>query len=269
MFKRMLLLLMLPALFLACTTSDEPAAPAQAETAAETASEAIADADDADMAAEEDHDDDAMMDTSTDMTETDMEEDSEMASMNDADENSEMAEADMEEAAGEIVYTVDPSASVLTWTGSKPIGDSHTGTVQLIDGELVASEDSFVSGGFNIDMTTISDNDGSARLERHLKSDDFFGVASHPTASVEILSATPTDSGYDVVANLTIKAITNEITFPVTIDIVDGRLNGTASIVFDRSLWDVRYGSGSFFDGLGNDLIDDNISMEVAIIANS
>lgn len=181
--------------------------------------------------------------------------------------------ADVDEAVAEIaaetVYAVDAAASTLTWTGAKSVGDSHTGSIDLIDGELIASGDSFISGSFNIDMTTIADSGGSGRLENHLMSDDFFGVETFPTANLEIMSATPTGEGsYDVVANLTMKDITNEITFPVTVDITDGALSGTASIVFDRSLWDVRYGSGSFFSDLGNDLINDEIELEVSLTAN-
>ena len=39
----------------------------------------------------------------------------------------------------------------------------------------------------------------------------------------------------------------------------------TAKLVFDRSKYDVRYGSGSFFENLGNRLILDDIELEVTL----
>lgn len=176
--------------------------------------------------------------------------------------------AELAVADGETAYLVDTSASTLTWRGAKPIGDFHTGTLQISEGALVGNGDSFVSGTFTIDMTTLAESENTTQLENHLKSDDFFGVASYPTASLEIVSATATDGGYDVTANLTIKATTNEITFPAVVTIADGTVNASAEITFDRSQWDVRYGSGSFFSDLGNDLINDEIELSVEIVAN-
>ncbi len=277
---RLTVLLILSAVLIACTTAEEPAAVSEpaavAEEAAPVVEEVVEDSAEMaeeEMAEDESYSDDVMADEDEshddDAMDGDEEESMDDSAMEDAADESMEDETMVEDAMAETVFVVDPAASVLTWTGSKPIGDSHTGTIDLIDGQLVANGETFVSGGFNIDMTTIDDEDGNGRLEGHLKSDDFFGVETFPTASVEIISATPVDAGtFDVVANLTIKEITNEITFPVSVEIVDGALTGTASIEFDRSLWDVRYGSGSFFSDLGNDLIDDMISLEVVLVAN-
>lgn len=171
--------------------------------------------------------------------------------------------------ADETLYIVDNAASSITWTGSKPIGDSHTGTINLNAGTLVGNGDAFVHGRFTIDMTTITDSENSARLENHLRSEDFFNVVTHPIATLEIISATPTNGGYEITANLTIKEITNEITFPATVTIADGTINASADITFDRSKWDVRYGSGAFFSDLGDDLINDEIELQVVIVAKS
>lgn len=243
--KSLFLFLILPFVLWACSSTEEPVAvePAAVEEEVESSAETMTE--DEEMS-EDDHE---------------MTEDEEM----DDEESSEI----MAEEMANVIYTVDTAASSLAWTGAKAVGDSHSGTINLLDGQLVGNGDTFVSGKFNIDMTSIADVDGNARLEGHLKSDDFFGVETFPTASLEILSATPNgDGGYDVVANLTMKDITNELTFPATVDIADGTLSGTASIVFDRALWDVRYGSGSFFSDLGNDLINDEIELEVTLVAN-
>ena len=64
-----------------------------------------------------------------------------------------------------------------------------------------------------------------------------------------------------VKAHLTIKEITHPIEFEV-------QRNGNwfmAEIVVDRSKYDVRYGSGSFFDNLGDKMIYDEFTMTVKI----
>ena len=201
-------------------------------------------------------------------------------------ENNEVIEAENESAVQEqdepeveesetadsvaTVYAVDTAASTLTWTGSKPIGDSHSGTIDLASGELAVQDGELVNGDFVIDMTTIAEENNTTRLEGHLASDDFFGVATYPEAMLNIVTVEETADGmYDVTADLTIKEITNQITFPVEAAIEGGTLTGSAEITFDRSLWDVRYGSGSFFDNLGDDLINDEIEMVIEIVANS
>ena len=64
-----------------------------------------------------------------------------------------------------------------------------------------------------------------------------------------------------VKAHLTIKDITHPIEF-------DAQKDGNwfmAEIVVDRSKFDVRYGSGSFFDNLGDKMIYDDFTMTVKI----
>jgi len=181
----------------------------------------------------------------------------------------EEAPADEEAADEEAVYTIDAAASTVDWFGAKAVGSSHTGTVDIADGEMTVASDQLVAGSFTIDMTTIHTDD-SARLLGHLKSDDFFGIETYPTASLVLKSAEPTDTEgqYEVVADLTIKENTNEITFMADVAVEDGSITANADIVFDRSLFDVRFGSGSFFDDLGDDLINDEVEMTVAIVAN-
>jgi len=65
-------------------------------------------------------------------------------------------------------------------------------------------------------------------------------------------------------ARLTIKNITHPITFKVKRD----GMAYHAEIVVDRSKYDVRYGSGSFFDGLGDKMIYDEFTMTVYIRVN-
>jgi polyisoprenoid-binding protein YceI len=121
-------------------------------------------------------------------------------------------------------------------------------------------------GEFVIDMSSITVTDltgeDKGKLEGHLKSDDFFGVKNHPTSKLVITSVAKKSNGtYGVVANLTIKDKTN----PVTFDLDWEDNSASTELTIDRSKYDVRYGSGSFFDNLGDQTIYDNFELEVEL----
>ncbi|MFH4968170.1 YceI family protein [Gaetbulibacter sp. M240] len=151
--------------------------------------------------------------------------------------------------------------SEVVWKGYKVTG-SHEGTISIENGTLNFEDDKLVGGEFVIDMTTISNTDleGEYRtkLEGHLKSDDFFGVENHPTASLVFTSVTSSGkNAYDVKGDLTIKGITKPVNF--TIAIYGSQANATLKI--DRSEYNVRYGSASFFDGLKDKVIYDEFDL--------
>lgn len=170
-------------------------------------------------------------------------------------------------------YVVDTKKSELEWMGKKVLG-KHWGTVNIKKGTLV-KEGNKLSGEFHIDMTSIESHDlddakVNAKLVGHLQSDDFFSVAKHPVSKFKITSIKEQKgqgiANHIVTGNLTIKGITNEISFPAHIDIRGGIMTAKAEFTIDRSKWDVRYGSGSFFDNLGDNTIDDKIWFTLNLI---
>lgn len=187
----------------------------------------------------------------------------------------EVAKESASEDAEAVAYTVDPEASTVEWYGSKPIGKSESGTVTIAGGQLVIAGTSLVEGAVTIDMTSIetSTQNGNMKdmLEGHLKSDEFFGVETYPEAALVIKSVEPTDvdNQFSVVADLTIKETTDEIEFVADVEVGDGTLEATADVVVDRSIYDVRYGSGSFFSDLGDDLISDEMELTITLVARS
>ena len=113
-----------------------------------------------------------------------------------------------------------------------------------------------------IDNVVLSEEYGK-KLIGHLMSDDFFSVDSHPTANLNITAATAADNGaFDVSANLTIKGITH----PANFKLMPDNGNWKASLTFDRAQYEVRYGSGSFFENLGDKLILDEITLETELV---
>ena len=166
---------------------------------------------------------------------------------------------------------MDKTNSSIVWKAYKVTG-SHTGTIVLKDGELQFKKGVLQSGKFEIDMTSINVTDlqgeYKGKLEGHLKSPDFFNVAENPTASFTTTSVKAGEgaNSYNVVGNLTIKGITNEISFVANVDNSQTPIVSTASIKVDRSKFDVRYGSNSFFDNLGDKAIYDEFDLEVKLI---
>ena len=166
---------------------------------------------------------------------------------------------------------VDPTSSTVKWLGKKATGE-HNGTINIEEGILQMDGNKLTGGFFRIDMTTINCQDlpgrGKTKLENHLKSDDFFGVENHPEASFVITKVKSSGSGvYQVTGDMTIKDITKEIRFPARVIISGKKVEATADLTIDRSKFNVKYGSGSFFDDLGDRLIYDDFELSVSLVS--
>lgn len=162
--------------------------------------------------------------------------------------------------------TADAGKTTLNWLGEKVTGQ-HNGTINLKEGWINWKENRIVSGEFTIDMTTIKDAEASERLEGHLKSDDFFGVEKYPLSKLVITGSESFEKGTAVVkGNLTIKGITNPIEFKATSMKKDDGTWFFANIVVDRTKYNIRYGSGSFFDNLGDKVIYDEFKLKVNLL---
>jgi polyisoprenoid-binding protein YceI len=165
-------------------------------------------------------------------------------------------------------YAVNPAVSHLAWHGSKMIGKSHDGTVALKSGQLTISGGRLSGGAFVIDMTTIQSDEGLANLIQHLNSADFFDTANYPEARLTIVSVAADAAGaYRLQADLTIKGHTNPIEFTAAVGVVGGCLEADSDFTIDRSRWDIRFGSGKFFENLGDNLINDLIGFKVSLKA--
>lgn len=169
-------------------------------------------------------------------------------------------------------YKVDTGASTIIWTGEKVTG-KHTGTVKVQSGDLTFDNGSLTGGSFMIDMNSIkcTDQEGewADKLVGHLKSDDFFGTTKYPTAKFVITRAIAQDTkgNYKIIGNLTIKETTKEVKFLATATEAAGMVNASGKITIDRSEYNVKYGSGSFFDGLGDKTIYDDFDLQINLVA--
>lgn len=175
--------------------------------------------------------------------------------------------------AKEEKIAFDPAASVVKWEGKKVTGQ-HEGTIAIKKGEIVLNGKNLKGGEFELDMnsivnTDLKDAEYNKKLVTHLKSEDFFQVEKYPTALLKIKKAKSVEGfvgpTYEITADLTIKDKTNEIKFPAVIDTKEGKTTLAANITIDRTKWNVKYGSGKFFKGLGDKMINDDFKIDVAL----
>lgn len=172
---------------------------------------------------------------------------------------------------GQTKYTADLSATQLKWKGTKVVGE-HVGTIQLKDGWIKWKKNSLVSGSFAIDMGTLKDEDQTddkmrTMLENHLKSDDFFGVEKFPVSTLEITTPTAFRNGKAyITGNLTIKGITQPVSFNTTVSEKGNELVFVAPITVDRTKYGLKYGSGKFFSNLGDKAISDEFTLDVTLV---
>jgi len=151
--------------------------------------------------------------------------------------------------------------SKVVWKGYKVTG-SHVGIITIKSGHLNFDKDILTGGSFKIDMSTITATDlegeYKGKLEGHLKSDDFFGVEKFPTATLHFTKVKSVGkNSYEVTGNITIKGKTETVSFNVSV--YGNKAN--VSLKIDRTKFDVRYGSTSFFDGLKDKAIYDEFDL--------
>jgi polyisoprenoid-binding protein YceI len=175
-----------------------------------------------------------------------------------------------------IIFKADTSASKLTWVAKK-VGGKHEGIIKISQGNIQNNHGAF-TGTFIINMNTIENTDiepGKSRtkLETHLKSADFFDTQKFPESkfvitSISGLQALGKDGAtHQVKGNMTIKGITNEISFDAKIVQEGFQLTCDGTAIVDRTLFDIKYGSKKFFENIGDKMIEDEFSVTFHIIA--
>ncbi len=162
--------------------------------------------------------------------------------------------------------TVDTESSVINWTGYKVLG-KHTGTLKVKEGSLDFEGEKLVGGKFIIDMSSMecTDLEGemAGKLIGHLSSEDFFGVEKFPTSSLTFTKVVSRGKvgDYKITADLEIKGVTESIVFNAIV----APKSAEAKIEIDRSTFGIQYGSGSFFENLGDKTIYDEFDLEVRL----
>jgi polyisoprenoid-binding protein YceI len=160
---------------------------------------------------------------------------------------------------------VDASKSTINWVGKKVTGQ-HSGTVNIQSGNLIFKGKKLTGGTFVVDMTSLTATDikgeYAAKLDGHLKADDFFGTDKYPTSKLVFKKIANKGNGvYTVTADLTIK----DVTAPVKFDITVKGDTATTTFKVDRTKYGIKYNSGNFFENLGDKTINDDFELTVSL----
>ena len=172
----------------------------------------------------------------------------------------------------EGVYSVVVDRTELSWIGKEISTKIHTGTLNLSDGTIQIIDENTINGNIIIDMSSINVTDLQGRakemLEGHLRSADFFEVENYPNATLNFKSKSynKLKNLIDFEGQLTIKDISNPIFFSATLIESSPYLKAKSILSFDRSKYNVRFRSGSFFQNLGDKLILDDIDVNIVLV---
>jgi polyisoprenoid-binding protein YceI len=167
---------------------------------------------------------------------------------------------------------VDVTKSTVKWFGKKVTGD-HNGTISVKEGSLDVAGGKVTGGKVVIDMNSIVDKDltdasWNTKLVGHLKSDDFFDVAKFPTAELVVTKVETKGNNNTFTGNLTIKGVTKPVTF-TTVSSTNGKNTVYAGkLIVDRSKFNIKYGSKSFFDNLGDKVIYDEFTLDFSLVVS-
>ena len=177
-------------------------------------------------------------------------------------------------AAAEFVApaTVSKTESQVRWEASKVTG-THWGYVPLKHATLDYSGGKIKGGSFDMDMVNLTVEDltdakSKGNLTGHLKSDDFFSVEKFNTSSFKITEAKSSNgTDYNITGNLTIKGITQKISFPAKVSVAGKKVTATGQIKFNRTKFEIKYRSGSYFEDLADKMIYDEVKLDVKLVA--
>jgi len=171
-------------------------------------------------------------------------------------------------------YIADTKKSNIKWTGSKLIGDSHYGNISISKGSIMMDHGKVVAANFVIDMNSITCTDIESekynqKLVSHLKNEDFFNVEKFPSAEFKMITSKKIAEGkHSVTGELTIKNFKDILKLDLEIVERNKTLVASGKFNFDRTKFDIIYGSGTFFDDLGDKAINNEVSIEFNIVSN-
>ena len=169
-------------------------------------------------------------------------------------------------------YKVNTEISSVEWIGRKVTGQ-HSGVIELKNGSYVFENNLISKGEFMINMQSIKINDiedkgQNEKLRNHIISPDFFAVKNHPTGKLTVIKSEKHEADkLKVFADLEIKGISKHIEFDVTLLKDSAKMVAVGEVDINRTEYDIRYGSGSFFDNLGDKVIKDFFKIKFKVAA--
>jgi len=184
------------------------------------------------------------------------------------EQQTETSETTSMEVPEDATHMLSVEQSELKWTATG-VGKEHFGTIPFKSGYISVTGE--VSGMLSLDTTglLVKDLEGKMKegLENHIKSEDFLMTESHPEATIAVKSIEPEfskdETEYTVTVDLTMRGVTNEVSFPATVEHSDFGMIVTGSVTIDRTDWEITFRSGNVFKDLGDKLINDEVVIDL------
>jgi polyisoprenoid-binding protein YceI len=171
-------------------------------------------------------------------------------------------------------FKIQQTSSTVNWTGKKILG-LHTGNINIADGFIEMTDNNIAGGEIEIDMTSIvitdiEDKKTNQGFLAHLLNDDFFSVDKFKIAKLVINGTSKIENNKSKIeGTLTIKGITHPVSFMATVEVFTNTLHSLGELVIDRTLYNIRYGSGKFIENLGDNLIYDDFVLQFKLIGQA
>ena len=165
----------------------------------------------------------------------------------------------LNQVSAQDTLAISINSSTVNWIGEKVTGQ-HSGYINLQSAFLLLDNNKLVGGKFEIDMqsikcTDIENEKYALKLENHLKDADFFAVDKFPISNFEITDVIFDSNAYMITGIMTIRGISKKISFPASFHNQTGLFIADATLKIDRTKHDIKYGSGTFFEELGDSMI--------------
>ena len=172
-----------------------------------------------------------------------------------------------------VAFEISQDNSIIKWKGSKSTGSYHDGNILVENGIINIDKNMILNGEIIIDMNSITctdleDENSNRWLVEHLKDDDFFSVSKFPIASLKIINTKQQkNNDYLITANLTIKDQTHPVDFIANIKINKDAALAIGKIDIDRSKYNIKYKSKTWYPDLGDRFINDIFELYFNLIA--
>ncbi|GAB3936136.1 YceI family protein [Mucilaginibacter myungsuensis] len=156
---------------------------------------------------------------------------------------------------------VNLAKSKVTWTGHAETGAyDPTGSIDMKTAKVSMNGDQLTGATIVMDMNTVRHENND--LQEHLKKADFFDTRKYPEAVFKLTAV----NGNQATGKLTIKGISQGLSFPFTLQKEAGRITIQAKIKVDRTKFGIKYNSSSFFQDLGSYAIKNDFDLVVTIV---
>ena len=175
-------------------------------------------------------------------------------------ESATTAAASTEPSASGVTAGVIKEKSAIRFVGAKVTRD-HQGQFNDFDGriEYVQGKPARVSFTINLDSITTDEE----KLTAHLKSADFFDVATHPRATFtstslqELPAGSPDGATHALAGTLDLHGVQKTLTIPVkAVQTAEG-VRTTSEFTINRHDWGISY------KGMADDLIKDEVLIKL------